>query len=221
MKNLNYIIIFALILFSCDRIEENNVHNELVSQDFEHFMNKNELEVINLKSFKNFSELREKMEKITCKGKVSGLKFELDGKIYNIAGFSDCPSSNETSCYFRKTFLTIRNDSLVDRYGKERTSKSIEYLKTELENILAKPYYNFKYNEGKIKPALIFLYIEDKYPISTTKKVLKEIAEQFDKINSVNNPEFFEYNILFQSFDISSIPPPPPPPVPNKYKIEE
>ena len=117
--------------------------------------------------------------------------------------------SGETECYFRIKFLSIRNDSLIIGYGKDKEKKPISYLKAELNNIMAKP-YNFQYNENKVKPAPIHFYVKDKYPISTTKRVLSEIAAQYSIINSKNNPEFFKYNILFEGFDITSIPPQPP-----------
>ena len=220
MKNLNYILIFFLILSSCSNLDEKKTLNELYSQDFKKFQVDNKIGIIDLDSVKNFSELRKKMGELTCEGKVSGLRFELNDTRYYITGFSDCPTSGEIGCYFRKNYLTIRNDSLILGYGKEKEKKPINYLKTELNNIIAKP-HNFKYNKNKVKPALIHFYVEDKYPISTTKTVLKEIAEQFSVLNTKNDSDFFTFNILFEGYDISSIPPPPPPPMPNEFDIEK
>ena len=220
MKNLNYRLIILLILSSCSNLEEKKPLNELFSQDYEKFQSQNEIGIVDLDSVTNFSELRKKMGELTCEGKISGLSFELYETRYHITGFSDCPTSGEIGCYFRRNFLSIRNDSLIIGYGKDKEKKPISYLKTELNNIMAKP-YNFQYNENKVKPALIHFYVEDKYPISTTKTVLKEIAEQFSTINSKNNSDFFKYNILFEGFDITSIPPPPPPLEPNEFDIEK
>jgi transcriptional antiterminator Rof (Rho-off) len=216
MKNCNYILIFLLTLSSCSNLDEKKTLNELYSQDFLKFQSENDIEIINLDSITNFSKLKTQMGQITCEGKVSGLRFEFRDTIYNITGFSDCPSSGEIGCYFRRNVISIRNDSLIIGYGKDQNEKPISYLKTELNNIMAKA-YNFQYNENKVKPALIYFYVEDKYPISTTKRVLKEIAEQFSTINSKNGTDYFKYNILFESFDITKIPPPPPPPKPNEF----
>ncbi len=207
-----------MILYSCSNFKEKKVLNELFSQDFKSFQTENKLEVIDLDSFSSFSKLRKKIGEITCKNKASGLKFEFAGTLYHITALADCPTSGEISCYFRRNLLTIINDSLIIEYGKKNKKASIVYLKTELENIIKKP-YNFQHNEDKVKPALIYVFIEDKYPISTTKKVLKEIAEQFENINSGNKPDFFRYNILFESYDITNIPPPPPPPKSNEMKL--
>ena len=187
--------------------------NELYSQDFKEIQVDNTFGIVDLDSVMNFSELIDKMAALTCEGKVSGLKFELDETRYYITGFSDCPNPGETACYFRRNHLTIRNDSLILEYGKNK--KPIRYLKTELSNIMENP-NNFKYNENKVNPALIHFYVEDTYPISTTKTVLKEIAEQFSAINTTHNSDFFPYKILFVGYDISRIPPPPPPPLPNE-----
>ncbi len=208
-----------MILSSCSNFEEKKPLNDLFSQDYIRFQSENEIGIIDLDSITNFLELREKMRELTCLGKVSGLKFKLNETRYHITGFSDCPTSGETSCYFRRNHMTIRNDSLITGYGKKKEKHPISYLKTELNNIIGKS-HNFKYNENKVKPALIHFYVEEKYPISTTKTVLKEIAEQFSVLNSKNDSDFFEYNILFVGYDISSIPPPPPPPIPNEINID-
>ncbi|AXT62277.1 hypothetical protein D1816_18545 [Aquimarina sp. AD10] len=218
-----YLILGPLVLFLCSC--DNNPKSKLFSQNFEKSKAKNELEVISLDSVMSFSELREMMGKIACKRKVSGLKFEDNDTIYHILGFSSCPTSSEIACYFRRNLLTIKNDSLIIGRGKEKNKKPIKYLKTELENIISKP-YNFQHNKDKLKPALIYLYIEDKHTISITKKVLKEIAKQFQNINPVHKPDFFNYTILFKGFDITNVPPPPPPipppPIkPNEIELEE
>lgn len=212
MKKLNFILIFFLIFSSCSSSDEKKPLNELYSQDFLKFQSENVLGIINLDSLKNFSELTTKMGQMVCEEKISGLRFETNDTIYNVTGFSDCPNSGIIGCYFRKNVMSIRNDSLIIGYGKEKREKPISYLKTELSKIMAKK-YNFQNNENKVKPALIYFYVEDKYPISTTKKVLKEINEQFSKINSNNTEDYFNYTILFKGFDITNIPPPPPKPI--------
>lgn len=220
MKNCNCILIFLLIFSSCSNLDGKKPMNNIYSQEFLKLQSENDIGIINLDSVTNFSELRTKMGKLTCKGKVSGLRFELNNTTYNLTGFSDCLTSGEIGCYFRRNFLTIRNDSLILGYGKEKEKKPISYLKTELNNIIAKP-HNFIYDENKVKPALIHFYVEDKYPIITTKTVLKEIAEQFSELNSKNDSDFFKYNIHFEGYDISSIPPPPPPPIPDEFDIDK
>ena len=223
MKNLNYLLIFFLIISACSYLDEKKTLNELYSQDYKKFQVDHEIGIVDLDSVKNFSELRKKMGELTCEGKVSGLRFELNDTRYHVTGFSDCPTSGAIGCYFRRNLLTIRNDSLLLGYGKEK--EPISYLKTELNNIMAKP-HNFQSNENKVKPALIYFYVEDKYPISKTKTVLKEIAEQFSALNSKNDSEFFKYNILFEGYEISNIPhlpppPPPPPPMSNEFDIDK
>lgn len=209
MKKLNYILILILILYSCDSFKEKTIKKELFSLDFKQFKAKNELELIDLDSVKNFSELRKKIEKITCKGKTSGLKFNFNKTNYYITGFANCPN-DAIACYFGRNTLIIKNDTILTDFRNQKNNQTIENLKTELDSIISKT-YNFIHNKDVPKPALIYLYIDDKYPISKTKKVLKEIAEQFKSINSSNKPNYFQYNILFESKGFFAVPPPPPP----------
>ena len=58
-------------------------------------------------------------------------------------------------------------------------------------------------------PALIHLFVEDDFSISKTKKVLKEIVIEFEKIASINNADFFEYLILMENRDFTIMMPPP------------
>jgi len=210
MKNFIYILILALILYSCNTFKENEVQIEFYSQDFKKLKTQNELVVIDLDSIENFSELRKVMRKITCKGKACGLKFNFNKTNYHITGFAHCPT-NGTNCYFGRNILIINNDTLLTDFRNRENNRTIESLKSELDSITSKV-YNFQHNKDILKPALIYLYIDDKYPISNTKKVLKEIAEQFKNINSTNKLDYFQYNILFESEDFFNVPPPPPPP---------
>lgn len=192
---------------------------ELYSQDFKKLRVDNEIGIVDLDSVSNFSELRKKMGQLTCEGKFPGLRFKSNDTIYHLTGSADCPTSAEISCYFRRNLLFIRNDSLVIKFGKNKKKEPIGYLKTELNEIVSKP-YNFQRNENKLKPALIHFYVDDKYPISTTKRALKEIVKQFTEINTKNSSDYFKYNILFEGYDISNIPPPPPS-LPNEFDIDK
>ena len=196
-----------MILYSCDTFKEKEVRNELYSQDFKKFKLQNELVIIDLDSIENFSELREKMGDIACARKASGIKFNFEKTNYHITGFAECPTS-VGGCYFRKNILMIKNDSIIIDFKNRRP---IENLRSEIDSIISRS-YSFQYNKDILEPALIHLYIDDKYPISMTKKVLKEIAEQFENINSSNKPDYFEYDILFESKYFFIVPPPPPPP---------
>ena len=92
-------------------------------------------------------------------------------------------------------------------FGKNKKKEPIGYLKTELSEIMSKT-YNFQYKENKLKPALIYFYVEDKYQISTTKRALKEIFKQFAEINTKISSDYFKYHILFEGYDFTKKPPP-------------
>lgn len=211
MKNLIYLLLLVFAV-SCEELEENSSlsHSKIYSADFKELEHEQNLEIINIDSIKNFAELRSEMGRLTCEKKVSGLKFTANQKEYYLTGFAGCPTSRETACYFRRNHIVIKNDSLVtDLFHKKK--EPIEYLGEELSNMTSHS-YNFEFDEDKMRPALIHLYIDEAQPISTTKKVLKEIVEEFETINSGSPKNFFTYHILFESFDRTNIPPPPPPP---------
>lgn len=210
MKYFLRISVF-LILYSCSNIEDGRTQVELYSNSFISSKTKNNIGMINLDTVESFSELRKAMGKLTCEKRISGLRFEINDSIYNLIGYSDCPISGEIGCHFTPNILNIRNDSLILGHGKEKYSKPISYLKQELNNIIESP-YRYYFNEERLKPAVIYFYVDDKQPMSVTKKVLKEIVEEFLLINNSKSTSYFEYSILFIGYDITKLPPPPPPP---------
>ncbi len=211
MKNLYFIFLISQLFYSCDELKEESVDEEIYTQDFLKYKDENQLELIDLDSLENFSELITLMEKVDCDKKVSGLTFKTQGINYNLTGFSGCPNSNVVACYFGVKTIIIKNDSIVVDSGNRNEKISIENLEKILVDIISKP-YNYQYDKEHIKPALIYLNIDNKYPISTTKKVFKEIVEQFQRINILYKTDFFKFTILLKRYDISRIPPPPPPP---------
>ncbi|MGB7785323.1 MAG: hypothetical protein WBL27_04405 [Salinimicrobium sp.] len=164
--------------------------------------------MIDLDSMSNFAELRIEMGRLTCEKRPAAITFGNEDKRYFLTGYAKCPTSNEVACYFRKNFINIKNDSIVTgAYNKRRIP--IEELNSELVSLTAHP-SSYKLQEDVMKPALITLYIDQAEDISTTKQVLKEIVESFEKMNTEEQPGFFEYAILFSSYDPTRIPPPPP-----------
>ncbi|MCY2686786.1 hypothetical protein [Salinimicrobium sp. TH3] len=208
MKNWIYILILILTTVSCEKFEETSNNQRVYSTDYRSLETESNFEVIDIDSVQNYSELISEMEKLTCQNKISGLKFTFQEKEYFLTGITGCPTKNETACYFARNLIIVKNDSIItDLFNNKKIP--IENLQQELNEIASKP-FNFQFDKDDIKPALIHLYIEKNENISTTKKVLKEIVVQFDKFNSESNPDFFKYNILFERFDRTKIPPPPP-----------
>lgn len=205
-----------MILISCSAIDEReNFEKDIISISSDNYLlysNKPNFQVINLDSAQNFGELISKMSKLSCAGKIVGLKFSYKENVYNMMGNNLCPYDNTISCHFGINRITIKNDSLIN-YAQDWNNKvHIKNLNTELEKIIESK-YAFQYGKDIPKPVLINLHIEDKFSIAKTKEVLSEIINQFNKINSrmgmgVN---YFEYNILFEKYSILDIPPPPPP----------
>ena len=213
MKFLLKILIFALILNSCARKESYDVKTKIYSVDYEKYRNRNELKTIDLDSIENYSVLRFEMGRIACDDKVSGLKIKSKTTEYYVIGFVACPEYDMVNCYFRRNNISIVNDSIINSWSDTDKSIPIENLRLELDTIMSKS-YNFQYGKDSLKPALIRLYMEDESSMAETKRVLSEIALQFEKIKSDKGPAYFQYQILFENinfFDFEIRPPPPPP----------
>ena len=173
MKNSFYILIYIIVSSSCSNFDNKEPIDELFSEDFKTLSSDTTIEIIDLDSISNYSELIEQMGQLSCEGKPYGLKFRSNNTVYYVTGYTDCPSSNIINCYFRRNLLYVRNDSLVIEPGKEK--KPIRFPKTELNGIMSKT-YSFQHNENQLKPALIHFYVENQYSIETTKRALKEIV---------------------------------------------
>ena len=210
MKKLLYISILTLTIISCETFEEEPNNKAIESDRFKDLKNENNFEIINLDSLNNFKDLNSKMGELACLNKKSGIKFSYEKRDYYLTAFSECPTSMEVACYFRINDISIKNDS-ISSISFDKVKLPIEDLGEQLSKIISNP-YNYEFNKDIMKPALIHLYIDEKRSINTTKKVLKEIIDQFEKLNSTKTPDFFKYQILIEGFDRANIPPPPPPP---------
>ncbi|MFI2744142.1 hypothetical protein ACG2LH_15520 [Zhouia sp. PK063] len=210
MKKCYFIIFCLLLCIGCSNLdnqsEEENISlpRTIKSTYFKTIEGDEKLKILSLDDFKNFKDLVSEMTKIVHRGEIAGILFKANNTEYKLTGYP-----NAGGCYFRRTFIDIENDSLVSFENGELKEKSIHYLRNELESIMSKP-YNFVYKQNKVKSAVIFLHIDDRYDIEMTKVVLKEILDNFNEINKANGEGFYEYFISFNSFPFPRIPPPPP-----------
>ena len=220
MKALLKILLFALILNSCGKKKEGFVKSKIYSVDFEKYRDEDRLKIIDLDSIANYGQLISEMERITCDDKVSGLRINSKTTDYFITGFASCPTSGLVSCYFRVINIGILNDSIMDSWSKSDETIPIENLKIELDSLMSNS-YNLQYGGQILKPAIIWLHMDDEVSISKTKKVLVEIAEQFQRIRNDKGPEYFQYQILFENTDFFPIKPPPLAPKPWPIQVED
>ena len=217
MKTIFYILILFIFLTGCYSIPESEISDtektkaELFSNDFIENEIKSDFEIINLDPLQNFNGLLDKMEELSCLNKIIGLKFTLNDSIYYLTGFTGCPTNGGTACYFNNNTLIIKNDSIKNLSGDWDKMVAIHNLGKEIKKITTIDYH-FQFNKEILKPALIHLYIENKYPITKTKEVLHEIVQEFEKINLEMGNDYFQYSIIFERFSMLDIPPPPPPP---------
>lgn len=222
MKKSFYLVLVSIFLTRCDSdIEkqesglETTATTELISDAYLETQMQANFALVSLDSLPNFGALLKKMEKLSCRGKSIGLEFTENDTLYKLMGWKDCPTDGVISCHFRRNIVMIKNDSLKNLSGDWDKMVHIGQLNEEIKNISLKEYH-FQYNKEVLKPALIYLYIEDRFSISKTKEVLKEIICEFKKINSERGMGYFRYNVIFEGFSILDIPPPPPPPELNK-----
>ncbi|SDQ25623.1 hypothetical protein [Flagellimonas zhangzhouensis] len=218
-----YLLICASTIYlSCENSTENYLDgnpiqfsaSKIYSNEYLKFEGDPKFEVINLDETSNFESLIEKMQLLSCEDKFTGLTYSLNDTIHYQYGVTICPTSNVTSCFFNRNTIRIKNDSLknyrvsIDQYypiesiaEQLKTMEHVDYIDTSGNPIL--------------KKVLIYLYVEEKYPIIKTKQILSEIENQFKLANLVMGEDYYRYLLIFEEenyFDIS-FPPPPPPPI--------
>ncbi|WP_349352660.1 MULTISPECIES: hypothetical protein [unclassified Flagellimonas] len=213
------LVCFTALFFSCNNSLENNQDDKLskltsskiFSDKFLEFQGDPDFEVINLENVANFNTLIDRMQTLSCKNKYTGITYQFNDTIYNQYGYTECPTSGVISCFMNSNQIHIKNDSLRNYRISSDKFYSIESLTDQLKTMNAVDYYD---SGGKtvLKQILIFLHIEEHYPISKTKEVLAEIQKQFDKANETMGNKYYRHLIFFEKYDYTDIPPPPPPP---------
>ncbi|MGB5701000.1 hypothetical protein [Muriicola sp.] len=218
-----YLLVFTLgILSGCDPLSEtylwetttSTTSATFYSADFKEDQKRPEFALVELDSLQNYGQLLRKMQQLSCDNKFTGIQFTDMDTLYGITGFTECPNDGIISCYLNRNIIKIKNDSLMNFGGDQDKLVHINTLEKELQKIIATT-FRLQFDKNFINPALIHLFIEDKYPITLTKEVLKEIITQFEKINSEMGADYFTYSILFDGISYMDIPPPTPPVLSN------
>lgn len=212
MKGL-CIVLVLLCLTSCEQPEHSRESIRFTGTSLENTQRSLDYRAIDLDLLNSYTQLMDRAEDTACENEQPTLSFSLRDTIYNIPAFIDCPDDRIISCHFNRNILIVKNDSLINLVRTRNEFSSIENLNEELRFIISKP-FNYSSRYSKMKPVLIHLYVEDQYPIITTKKVLSGIAKGFDEINRSYNTDYIKYHILLERTDLSNIPIPPPPPPP-------
>ena len=212
--------VFPLLFISCDWDPDFKEYSEadhlpiLYSYGFLEQKMQSNFEVIHLDNHRNYREFLAEMRRISCENAKAGIEFTYQDTLYGLTGYTVCPSSGIIGCYFNRNIIKVKNDSLLNFAGDWEKLVHIEQFETEINRVM-EVRKTFYHGYEKINPALIYIYVEDKYPIEMTKQILKEITLQFEKVNREKGPEYFKYHIIFEGYDMFDIPPPPPPPHPR------
>lgn len=183
---------------------------QFYSKDFlEHKLEK-DFEILKLDSFENFAELLESMEILSCEDKWIGLEFDYENISYHVTGYTECPTSGIIACHFNRNMVFVKNDSLrLSGFGEGKFH--INELKTEIIKFNDYSEYHGIFGKRRLKPALVFLYVENNLPMERTKEVIKEIVEQFKSVNEELGTKKYSYQLNFERYSYLDIPPPPPP----------
>lgn len=221
-KRLYLLVLTIAILTGCDQLSEIDpgqttspaTTTTFYSADFKEDQKRPEFALVELDSLQNYGQLLRKMQQLSCDNKFTGIQFTDMDTLYGAMGFTECPNDGIFGCHFNRNIFIVKNDSLKNIGFNGHDKMHISKLKQEIKKISSSK-YRFQYNKTILEPALIHLFIEDKYPITLTKEVLKEIITQFEKINSEMGADYFTYTILFEGISFMDIPPPPPPVLSN------
>ena len=186
--------------------------SKIFSDKFLEFQGDPDFEVINLENISNFSTLIDRMQTLSCEDKYTGITYQFNDTIYHQYGYVECPTSGIISCFFNRNTIHIKNDSLKNYRASLNSFYPINSLAHQLNTMKHVDYYD-SVGEPVLKQILIYLSIEDHYPISKTKEVLAEIEKQFTKANKEKSDNYYRYMIFFEKVSFPDIQPPPPPPV--------
>src|SRR6056297_2228993 len=198
------LVCFTTLSFSCDNSSENNQDDKLseltsskiFSNQFLEYQGEPDFEVINLENVPNFNTLIDRMQTLSCEDKYTGIVYQFNDTIYHQYAYVECPTSDVISCFLNRNTIHIKNDSLVNYRGFIDRLHPINSLADQLNLMKHVDYYD---SVGKpiLKQVLIYLNIENHYPISKTKEVLAEIEKQFTKANKEKGDNYYRYMIFF------------------------
>lgn len=216
MKKLLFIVILPLLCINCDAMDPtealalNKAAVVLKSQLYAANEALENFEVLHIDDFKNFTDLTQAIEDLACADKRVGLEFTDNDTIYKQTAWTYCSEDNMVVCSRGVRKLSIKNDSLLNLAGDWK-KKSIRHLAQEVSiiNELNHAYENNKYSSI---PTIVYLNIDDEFPIAKTKEVLKEITKTFYAVRKENEMQSKGFTLVFSPFDWLGIPPPPPPP---------
>lgn len=194
-------MVSIIAITSCNRTENKrpvskDITQNFYSKDFKDKLDKKELTVLDIDTFPNFSELKENISALYCEDRVAGLTFSVNDAQYNLIGYADCKSKKK--CLAASSLIFIQNDSIITDITNNQ-KVHISNLHCLIEDIQRD---NYKYINSKDPeiPSLIFFHVDDTYPISLTKSILKEISINFDNPDLDTKIETRPYTIYFTHF---------------------
>jgi len=191
------IIILLLLLFSCENSKE-GVDKFFSYPSEASFLKKENYEVLNFKSFKNFEDLIDSLQRLNYYDKKAYFKVEKNKQEYNILVSTTFGKCMPLFLKF-KNILSVSKDSIL----KEK-KYSIGDLKSILEKDLLNYGENWNYSESPEK-----LVVSLTCEIDELEFLLIKVITAFNEIEEQSS-DSLKLNI-FLNRRIEIFPPPPPP----------
>ncbi|RFN58414.1 hypothetical protein DZ858_14435 [Marixanthomonas ophiurae] len=135
---------------------------------------------IYLDSIKNYGELIKIADQIACDGKEPLLKFENEQTDFNLIIYKECSELNDIVDFSDRNVISIENETIIIN---DDTEKTLDSLKSILENHILNPKKVFDYSQN-IEKALILYYQKSSYSSKNIKSQLIQIATEFNDLNA-------------------------------------
>lgn len=202
MRKVIYLLCFFILILGCKAQNKSTDRIDRCYPDPEIFKQLEKTSFIALDSVENYGRLLEVMDRITCNEIAPILQFSDQMTNYNLLSFIECSQSNSVADYFRKNEIRVENDSIFSAFEKGKITADFEEI---LKTIISEPISYMEYGGDTLKPALIFFYADQDYPIEKIKGNLIKIISDYEGLKSSENGEF-PFAILFERNKF--IPPP-------------
>ena len=196
-KSIKFLILF-LIFSSCNENVDKSIHKEFYYPNKSAFLESNDYQLVDVKSFNNFEKLIDSIEILKINSKKAYIKIEEDTTEYNIM----------TSTFFglghahkikMRNIISISNDSI-----KKKDTYSIDDLKKILKLDLENFGKNDRYSQSPNR-----LTISVTTDIYKLENLLLKICKTYNEIEEESSDTLM-LNIQLNRF-MGLVPKPPPP----------
>lgn len=200
MRIITIYLLLSLSLYGCKEKEINKERKEFYYPDQTIFVEIDNYEFVDIKTFNNFNSLIDSVENLKYSSKPVFLKFKKDDKTFNILA----------STFFGQDYpplIKIRN---IISVGKDSIWKYKKYPIQNLEQVLKKDLENFgRDNSFSDSPYKLIVSVTSE--LNELEAVILNVCTTFNKIKKESSDSLVLNLQLNRRFEIF-----PPPPIFNK-----